>query len=96
MSFTYKVLVTIEAPNMLEERPPMCTVSSVKIDTGWLYQVIGCTIGKLGMEVQYASPWTTPTCIVTMSNAASNVAVGFPAIPRLPVTITTMSISFLI
>jgi hypothetical protein len=48
------------------------------------------------MKVQYALPWTAPTCIVIMTNAASNVAVGFPAIPRLPVTIVAMSISFLI
>jgi hypothetical protein len=73
----------------------MCTVSSVKIER-WLYQVIGCTIGKLGMKVQYASPRTTPTCIIIMTNATSNVAVGFPVIPRLPVTIIAMSISFLI
>jgi hypothetical protein len=33
-------------------------------------------------------------CIVIVTNAASNVAVRFPAIPRLPVTIIAMSISF--
>jgi hypothetical protein len=48
------------------------------------------------MKVQYPSPWTTPTYIVIMTNAASNVAVGFPAVSRLPVTIITMSITFLI
>jgi hypothetical protein len=74
----------------------MCTISSVKIDIGWLYQVIGCTNGRLGMKVQYASPWTTPTCMVIMTNAASNVAVGFPTILRLLVTIIAMSIGFLI
>jgi hypothetical protein len=72
----------------------MCTISLVKIDTEWLYQVIGCTISRLGMKVQYASPWTTPTCIGITTNAASNVAVGFPAIPKLPVTIVAMSINF--
>jgi hypothetical protein len=74
----------------------MSTISSVKIDIGWLYQVIGCTIGELVMKVQYASPWTTPTCIVIITNSTSNVAVGFPATLRLPVTIIDMSISFLI
>jgi hypothetical protein len=67
----------------------MCTVSSVRIDTGWLYQVIGCTIGRLGKS-------STPTCIVIMTNATRSVAVGFPAIPRVPFTIVAMSISFLI
>jgi hypothetical protein len=74
----------------------MCTISSVKIDIGRLYQVMGCTIGRLDMKVQYALPWTTLICIVIMNSAASNVAVGFPVIPRLLVTIVTMSISFLI
>jgi hypothetical protein len=74
----------------------MCTVSLVKIDIGWLYQVIGGTIGGLGMKVQCASPWTTPTCTVIMTNAASSVAVGFPANPRLLVTIILTSISFFI
>jgi hypothetical protein len=46
------------------------------------------------MKVQYASPQTTLTCIVIMTNTASNMAVGFPAIPSLLVTIITMSISF--
>jgi hypothetical protein len=55
-----------------------------KVDTGWLYQVIGRTISGLGMKAQYASSWTTPTCIIIMINATSNVAVAFPAIPRLP------------
>jgi hypothetical protein len=68
----------------------MCSISSVKRATGD-YQVTGCTIGGLGVKVQYAAPCTTPTCIVIMTNATSNVAVGFPAIPRLPVTIVTMS-----
>jgi hypothetical protein len=45
-------------------------------------------------ESQYALSWTTPTCIVIMTNASSNVAVGFPAIPRQPVTIAAMSIHF--
>jgi hypothetical protein len=58
--------------------------------------MIRFTIGRLGMKVQYASPWTTPTCIVIMTSATSNVAVGFPAIPMLPVTVIAMSISFLI
>jgi hypothetical protein len=48
------------------------------------------------MKVQYALPWTTLTNIVIMTSAASNVAAGFPAIPRLLVTIVAMSISFLI
>jgi hypothetical protein len=74
----------------------MCTVSSVKIDTGWLYKVIGYTIGKLGMKFYYALPWTTPNCIVIMTNTTSNVAVGLPAISRLPVIIVAMSICFLI
>jgi hypothetical protein len=74
----------------------MCIISSVKINIGWLYQVIVCTIGRLGMEVQYALPWTTTTCIVIITNVTSNVAGGFPAIPRIPVTIIAMSTSFLI
>jgi hypothetical protein len=48
------------------------------------------------MKVQYVLPWTTHTIIVIMTNATSNVAVGFPAISKLPVTIIAMSISFLI
>jgi hypothetical protein len=59
----------------------MCTISSVKIDTGWLCQMIVCTTGRMGMKIQDASLWTTPTCIVIMTNATSNVAMGFPAIP---------------
>jgi hypothetical protein len=74
----------------------MCTVSLVKIATGWLCQIIVCIIGGPSMKVQCSSPWKTPTCIVIMTNATRNVAVGFPAILRLPVTIVTMSISFLI
>jgi hypothetical protein len=74
----------------------MCTVSSIRIETEWLCQVIGCTIGRLRMKVHYASPWKTLTCIVIMTNAASNVDVGFPAIPRLLVTTVAASISFLI
>jgi hypothetical protein len=72
----------------------ICPISSAKIDIGWLYQVIGCTIGRLGMKVQYASPGTAPTCIVIMTNVDSNASVGFPAIPRLHITIIAMSISF--
>jgi hypothetical protein len=79
----------MEAPNVLRNDKFMCTVSSVKIDIGWLYQATGCTIGRMVMKVQYASPWTTPTCIVLMTNAASIVA-----IPRLVVTIVTIPISF--
>jgi hypothetical protein len=73
----------------------MCTISSVKIETGWLCQVIRCCIGGMGMKVQYASPWTTPTYIVIMTNAARNMAVWVPATPRLLVIIFAMSISFL-
>jgi hypothetical protein len=71
-----------------------CIIS--KDSYGVAHQMIRCTIGRLGMKVQCASPCTTPTCIVIMTNAASNVAVGFPAIPKLLVTIVIMSISFLI
>jgi hypothetical protein len=74
----------------------MCTISSVKIDTWWLYQVIGCIIGTLSMKVQYVLPWTTHTIIVIMTNATSNVAVGFPAIPGKLVIIFVMSFSFFI
>jgi hypothetical protein len=70
----------------------MYTLTSVRIDTWWLYEEIGCTIGGLDMKVQYASPQTTPTCIVRKTNATSNVAVGLPVIPRLPVAIITRSI----
>jgi hypothetical protein len=48
------------------------------------------------MKEEYASPWTTHACIIIIINAARNVAVGFPVIPRLLVTIVAMSISFLI
>jgi hypothetical protein len=74
----------------------MGTISLVKIDTGWLYQVIGCTIGRLDMKIQYALPWITPSCIVIMTNATSNVALEFPGMTRLLVMIIGMSISFLI
>jgi hypothetical protein len=84
----------MEAPNVLRNDKFMCTVSSVKIDIGWLYQATGCTIGRMGMKVQYASPWTTPTCIIIMTNVTSNVVVRSSTIPKLAVTIVTMSISF--
>jgi hypothetical protein len=51
---------------------------------------------QVGHESPVCITLDTPTCIVIMTNAASNVAVGFPAIPKLLITIIAMSISFLI
>jgi hypothetical protein len=51
---------------------------------------------QVGHESPVCITLDKPTCIVIMTNASNNVAVGFPAIPRLPVTIITMYISFLI
>jgi hypothetical protein len=62
----------------------MFTVSLVKIDIRSIYH----------WWVGHESP--VHIALVIMTNATSNVAVGFPAIPGLPVTIITVSISFLI
>jgi hypothetical protein len=51
--------------------------------------------GELGMNVQYALPWTIPTCIVIMTKAASNVAVGFPAMPIVAMFISFFYYSFI-